>query len=580
MPQEDRLTLKKMTFSKSLRGYSCDEVDTYMEYVTDKYAQVCREYTEVRRRLATAAARESELRAEDEQALKNRMEKCQQSCDAMVDEAKRQAARILADAEHEAKLIIRHAEDEAQHIAANAAREGTKAQHEANRSIAAKSNLADRLVQEIDSFRKEVFAMYASHIDALEHLGKMTDDFYQQKNELADAGEAYSAAMPIPDEGETEEEPCLPEEPADETCAEAESEAEETAEEALTEEEFVIEEPIPEEPAEEPMEEPIPEESAEEPAPEELFMEPEAEEAVWETLAEEPEADEPIPVKMDWESVLDNEELPEIKPDLEEAILFAGYAEAEDGIPADADDPDEGEEEYEVWSGQEYDGEETAEDAGESFDEPEEFWEDEAEFAEEELFDILPETEQWEDTEEEPAEAMDAGENEIDPMTDPDEEFTDTTELLRTLFGDADWEGTGETEDTYDEEELPADETDEAYGQDFGEDENDMLLAGLKSIYGTPEEDADEEADEDDFAEETAVSSFVPAKRKAVRDPKDLDDLFQSGDATNSTKDISLTGEFDIIYSNDKSLKNVEEIGKQPLIAPEAPKKPKKHSKF
>ena len=31
--------LKKMTFSKSLRGYACDEVDTYFRYVADKYEQ-------------------------------------------------------------------------------------------------------------------------------------------------------------------------------------------------------------------------------------------------------------------------------------------------------------------------------------------------------------------------------------------------------------------------------------------------------------------------------------------------------------------------------------------------------------
>lgn len=584
MPQEDRLTLKKMTFSKSLRGYSCDEVDTYIEYVTDKYAQVCREYTEVRRRLTTVAARESELRAEDEQALKNRMAKCQQSCDAMVDEAKRQAARILADAEQEAKLIIRHAEDEAQQIAAHAAKEGTRAQHEAKRAIAAKSNLADRLIQEIDSFRREVFAMYASHIDALEHLGKMTDDFYQQKTELTDAGELETPEMPIPAEEIFEEEEIIAEEPAEEVTEEEIFE-EEPVEEVIGEVEIFEEVTSEEAAAEEVAEEEVFEATIEkEIAEEEIF-----EAAVAEEITEG-ETFEEVPVKipakedtMDWESLLTGDDLPELESVLtdtseDEDILFYEYAEPEESY-----ETEEEEEEFEVWSGAEYDISEEEEEfeawsGGEDGifeEEPEETYtepEEEPELTEEDLLDLLPEPENWEDTEE-----SEEGEDDTAPIPDSDEEFTDTAELLRTLFGDADWEGLGETEDTLDDEDLTVEETDTSYEQDFGEDDHDLLLADLKSIYGAG--DDDEEEDED-FREDNSAASFVPSSGKKVKTARDLDDLFLSGNATNSTKDLSLTGEFDLIYSQEKSMKNVEEIGKQPLVAPEAPTKPKKHSRF
>ena len=567
MPQDDRLTLKKMTFSKSLRGYSCDEVDTYIDYVTDKYAQVCREYTEVRRRLTTTAARESELRAEDAEAQKSRMEKCQKSCDAMVDEAKRHAARILAEAEHEAKLIIRQAEDEAQNIAANAAKEGIRAQYEANRAIAAKSNLADRMVQEIDTFRKEVFALYADHIDALEHLGKMTDDFYQQKNELADAGEAAAPAVPVRIEAEKEpEEETLPEEIS------AEEEVEETA---------AWENALPDaEPEEETVEE-IFEETAEEPS---------------ESFADEPMEE---PVEEEFEEPFEEAEE---EPIDEEFLLTVFPEEAEEELPV------EEEEEFEVWSGQAYEDEESdgfeefeESDVFEAYDEPaepevmedpvdpEEIWEEEAVFSEGELSDILPEPEQWDSvpageeawaSEEAPVEFP---AEEGTDAADPEDEFTDTAELLRTLFGNANWEGVPDTarndEDLFEEDTAEPDKT---YEDEFDADENDLLLADLKSFYGAEDDEETEEEDEEesDFEDDNAAVSFVPVRRKAVRHPKDMDDLFMSGDATNSTKDISLTGEFDIIFSKEKSIRNVEEIGKQPMVAPEAPTKPKKHSKF
>ncbi|MBE6568934.1 MAG: hypothetical protein E7658_01780 [Ruminococcaceae bacterium] len=647
MPQEDRLALKKMTFSKSLRGYSCDEVDAYIEYVTDKYAQVCREYTEVRRRLATAAARESELRAEDEQAQKTRIEKYQKNCDAMVDEAKRQAARILADAEHEAKLIIRQAEDEAQNIAANAAKEGIRVQHEASRSIAAKSNLADRIVQEIDTFRKEVFAIYAEHIDALERLGKLTDEFYRQKNELADAGNADPAAIASlirTDAGEAE-----PEEMTGAVMEAEAAEAEETAEEetevkaeglfkaaevTVTEEEpdedafkeafdeakkAVFEEKTKkaddtlqlhiEEPAEEPEETP-----AEEAAEAEEFVDA-AEEFI--------EAEEFVDAE---DEFIEAEEFVDAEDEFTEAEAFV-----------DAEELTEAEEEFEVWSGQEYTEDEDNDDALNLFDtlteefieaetedaeteltetemvfeepeaaiEPEESWEEEAVFTEGELTDILSEGERWEDAEEVPEEVPeeweesaeewaeewteDAGEEEgtagiITETADEDRSFTDTTELLRTLFGDSSWQSVPDADNGLDDGNILVENSVEPV-KEYGEDENDLLLADLKSIYGATDEDDEEEEESDfdeesDFEEESAAVSFVPVKRKAVRNPKDLDDLFLSGDATNSTKDISLTGEFDIIFSKEKSMRNVEEIGRQPLATPEAPTKPKKHSKF
>lgn len=75
------------------------------------------------------------------------------------------------------------------------------------------------------------------------------------------------------------------------------------------------------------------------------------------------------------------------------------------------------------------------------------------------------------------------------------------------------------------------------------------------------------------FAYDAAEEEDVPADKTS--DFQDLDDLLENGGK--SVNDFSLTDEFDIVYSNRNSTKNVEEIVKQPLVAPEKPSNPKKH---
>lgn len=67
-------------------------------------------------------------------------------------------------------------------------------------------------------------------------------------------------------------------------------------------------------------------------------------------------------------------------------------------------------------------------------------------------------------------------------------------------------------------------------------------------------------------------------EENSVEDFHDLDELLENGGK--SAGDFSLTDEFAIVYSNRNSAKNVEEIVRQPLVAPEKPSNPKKHKIF
>ena len=82
--------LKKIAFSKSLRGYACDEVDTYLAYINDKYEQRDRECRELRRQMALIAAKMNEYTEgihKSAQAENAQKRTAQQTCDAMIDEA-------------------------------------------------------------------------------------------------------------------------------------------------------------------------------------------------------------------------------------------------------------------------------------------------------------------------------------------------------------------------------------------------------------------------------------------------------------------------------------------------------------
>ena len=227
---QTELKLRKVEFSKAVRGYSCEEVDTYLAYVNDRYNALAHECVELRRKMTVQAAGQNEYR---EEALKEK-EKIAAETDALVEAAKKEAAKVLetakqkaakllADAEAAAAGILKQAEEKAAQIPA--AEPLWEPLQKDTDNLAAQNNLADRMVAEIESFRQTVFNMYAKHIEELEELARLTDQFYETKEALSggfqretETTEAYSADLP---EG-TERELAIPVMADDEEPAESE----------------------------------------------------------------------------------------------------------------------------------------------------------------------------------------------------------------------------------------------------------------------------------------------------------------------------------------------------------------------
>ena len=549
--------LKKITFSKSLRGYACEEVDTYLRYVADKYEQRSRECTELRRQMALIAAKMNEYteglhRSADEESAQKKS--VQETCDNMIDEAKRQAAHILAEAESEAEVIRRRAEDNAQTIAANAAREGARVVNDAARSVAARNNAADRLVEEIDSFREEVYAMYTRHIAELDRLAERTNAFYDRKTAVAEdamekAGNAEENSAY--DAGEQTGNPT----PA--VAADAAAEADEDADadridpiridwkNRRAKRDLVID--IAEEDDAEPVvPAAVPDSDPDKtPAAYDKDEEDDALDALFRSLTgknmltpevgTEPQQPStptsPQPDKIAYDFAADYED-----PEESYADSYAtAYAQAEKADRADTpdtyDEPDEDPDAYDE-PDEDPDAYDEPDGDPDAYDEPD------------------GDPDAYDEPDEDP-DAYDEPDEDPDAYDEPDED-ADTYD-----------EPDGDP-DAYDEPDEGADTYDEPDTDPDAEDDTDWLLSTLKAQYAAkPAQDRPQS----------------PAKR-ADATPENFDALLASDTATDPVQDISLTGEFDRIYNKEQAEKYMEDVEKQPLNVPEKPKNPKKHTKF
>ena len=98
----------------------------------------------------------------------------------------------------------------------------------------------------------------------------------------------------------------------------------------------------------------------------------------------------------------------------------------------------------------------------------------------------------------------------------------------------------------------------------FEEENYDDYLP--EELPGEEEAFAEEEEEEDEETEEQEKDEF-----------HDMDQIFNED---KSKREMSLTDEFNIIFSDSKSSQNVKEISRQPIVAPEDPKAAKKHKKY
>jgi len=135
-------------------------------------------------------------------------------------------------------------------------------------------------------------------------------------------------------------------------------------------------------------------------------------------------------------------------------------------------------------------------------------------------------------------------------------------------------------EDDWDEEvyraadsEPEADAGSASEAEDYSDDDYDALDVEVDDSFQIDWSSRHQQnsSDAENFADEEEQTE--PAEEAAFQN---LDDMFTE----EPERELSLTDEFDLVFNGNNARRNVEEIRRQPTVAPEKPKNPKKHQKF
>lgn len=162
------LEIRQITFEKSLRGYSCSEVDDFIENLSDDLEQLVKESADDKEKLAKQAKTIAEL------------EKAEGAMTETLVMTQRAMENVKANAQKEGELIIRHAEIRAEEIT--------------NEAIKQESQLKGEIIKL--KRRKGVFVeKIRTLIQSLAREMEWSSD--QEEDEKADSEKAHLSDSPV-----------------------------------------------------------------------------------------------------------------------------------------------------------------------------------------------------------------------------------------------------------------------------------------------------------------------------------------------------------------------------------------------
>ncbi len=172
-------------FREKFKGYDQDEVDRFLDQVSDRIAELTKERDELRERVAAVEAAAAES-IEAERMLKRTLVTAQRTADEAVAEARAQAGATTAEAQRRAAETVELAQRRAADIVADAERRAAEtvlaARREADRAEdRAREERAAiaRAVAEVQRFRAEyrdrVRAAIAEQLAVLDRAGELPD---------------------------------------------------------------------------------------------------------------------------------------------------------------------------------------------------------------------------------------------------------------------------------------------------------------------------------------------------------------------------------------------------------------------
>lgn len=139
--------LKNKVFNKTVRGYSCAEVDEYIEFLIDKYTEVYRQNSELENELRTTKVKYSELH-HDEDTIR-----------AVIVKAQKLGENIVKQAKNEADSIIESVREKCQEKI-----------DEAEKKILESRSETEKIKAMSEEFRSRLYEEYLEHIKILKAL--------------------------------------------------------------------------------------------------------------------------------------------------------------------------------------------------------------------------------------------------------------------------------------------------------------------------------------------------------------------------------------------------------------------------
>ncbi len=201
------------TFGKeTLNGYKREEVDTFMQEVSDEFAQLEKENEELQGKLEVLADKIREYR-DEEDALKDALLVAQKQGNAIVAESKASAEkltketneavekklsdakikseRLINDADEYSKKTRQEAEERAAKIVGDANAKAEEIRTLMNRQQEIQENILQETRKEVLEYRAKILDGYKQHIAYIESLPeKCENDFVKRTAEEAEKREA------------------------------------------------------------------------------------------------------------------------------------------------------------------------------------------------------------------------------------------------------------------------------------------------------------------------------------------------------------------------------------------------------
>jgi len=109
------MSIKKQEFSKSVRGYDRDEVQAFLDKLSDEFDALQKENEQLKKDLETANIKLNEFRR-IERNLQNTLLKAQESSTKALESTRKQSNLIVKEAEIKASQIVEKARESANEI--------------------------------------------------------------------------------------------------------------------------------------------------------------------------------------------------------------------------------------------------------------------------------------------------------------------------------------------------------------------------------------------------------------------------------------------------------------------------------